>query len=93
MQSIKGLQQFDADPDVLVCIAHDPTLLKVLPMLNDQPDRDLNDWKANGYKERLLWGWLNDLPRDGKPGRPMMVEGTWRNGEKVTDFTKLESTR
>ena len=28
MESIKGMQDFDASPDVLVCIAHDPTLAK-----------------------------------------------------------------
>ena len=89
MKSIKGMEAFDASPDVLVCIAHDPTLTKVLPFLNGQSDRDINDWKAKGYKEKLLWGWLNELPRDGKPGRPMLADGTWKNGERVTDFTKL----
>lgn len=83
------MQDFDASPDVLVCIAHDPTLLKVLPMLNDQPDKDLNDWKIKGYKDQLEWAWLNELPRDGKPGRPAIVDGAWRDGEKVTDFTAL----
>lgn len=90
MKSIKAMQEFDASPDVLICIAHDPILLKVLPMLNEQPNRDLNDWRAKGYKERLLWGWLNELPRDGKPGRPMLVEGAWRDGSRVSDFLKLE---
>jgi glyoxylase-like metal-dependent hydrolase (beta-lactamase superfamily II) len=89
IQSIRGMQDFDASPDVLVCIAHDPTLLKVLPVLNDQPDKDLNDWKSKGFKDQLLWGWLNDLPRSGKPGRPMLIDGAWRNGEKVPDFVKL----
>lgn len=84
------MQNFDASPDVLVCIAHDPTLLKILPVLNDQPDQDLNDWKANGFKEQLLWGWLNDLPRGGKPGRPMLRDAVWRNGEIVEDFLKLQ---
>lgn len=89
MKSIRAMQDFDASPDVLVCIAHDPTLLKVLPMLNDQPDKDLNDWKIKGYKDQLEWAWLNELPRDGKPGRPAIVDGAWRDGEKVTDFTAL----
>ena len=93
MHSIRAMQDFDASPDVLVCIAHDPTSIKVLPFLNDQPDRDLNDWKERGLKEKLLWGWLNELPRNGKPGRPILIDGNWRDGKRVTDFTKLEPSR
>lgn len=92
MQSIKEMQQFDASPDVLVCIAHDPTLIKVLPFLNDEPDKDLNNWQAEGLKEKAQWGWLNDLPRGGKPGRSMMVDGVWRDGKLVENFMDLKST-
>lgn len=84
-QSIKKLQKFDEHPDVFVCIAHDPTLIKVLPFLNTEPKRDLTNWKAQ-------WGWLNELPRDGKPGRPMVVQGVWQKGELVKDFTTLKAT-
>ena len=90
MESIRGMQDFDTSPDVLVCIAHDPTLLKVLPVLNDRPDADLNDWKSKGFKEQLLWGWLNDLPRYGRPGRPILVDGVWKSNERVTDFLELK---
>ena len=83
------MQEFDASPEVLVCIAHDPTLLKVLPVLNDQPDQDLNDWKRREFKEKLLWGWLNDLPRNGESGRSVLRDAVWRSGERVTDFLKL----
>ena len=93
MQSIIRMQDFDASPNVLVCIAHDPTLVNVLPFLNDQPKADINDWKERGYKGSTLWGWLNDLPRDGKPGRPILVDGTVKDGEQVTDFTKLSPSR
>jgi glyoxylase-like metal-dependent hydrolase (beta-lactamase superfamily II) len=91
-KSIKELQRFDEHPDVLVCIAHDPTLIKVLPFLNDQPDRDLNDWQRDALKEKAQWGWLNELPRDGKPGRKMYIEDVWKDGERIDDFTKLKST-
>ncbi|KAF2469998.1 uncharacterized protein BDR25DRAFT_262547 [Lindgomyces ingoldianus] len=91
-KSIKELQRFDEDPNIFVCIAHDPVLLEVLPFLNDQPDKDLNDWKDAGLKEKAQWGWLNELPRDGKPGRPMLVEGVWKDGQLVTDFTKLKAS-
>jgi len=92
MQSISAMQDFDASDDVLVLIAHDPTLLKVLPLLNDAPLLDLNDWKERGYKARLQWGWLNELPRDGRPGRSMLVEGAWHNGRGVRDFREISST-
>jgi glyoxylase-like metal-dependent hydrolase (beta-lactamase superfamily II) len=91
-QSIQELQRFDAHPDVLVCIAHDPTLIKALPFLNDQPDEDLNDWREAGLKEKAQWGWLNELPRDGKAGREMYVQGVWKEGVIVEDFTKLNAT-
>jgi glyoxylase-like metal-dependent hydrolase (beta-lactamase superfamily II) len=91
-QSIKELQQFDEHPDVLVCIAHDPTLVKVLPVLNNEPEKDLNSWKEEGLKEKAMWGWLNELPRDGKPGRKIYVEGVWMGDDKVEDFTDLKST-
>jgi glyoxylase-like metal-dependent hydrolase (beta-lactamase superfamily II) len=91
-QSIQELQRFDAHPDVLVCIAHDPMLIKVLHFLNDQPDKDLNDWQETGLKEKAQWGWLNELPRDGQPGREMYVEGVWKEGALVEDFTELNAT-
>jgi glyoxylase-like metal-dependent hydrolase (beta-lactamase superfamily II) len=90
--SIKELQRFDEHPDVLVCIAHDPTLIKVLPFLNDEPEKDLNAWQEQGVKEKAQWGWLNELPRDGKPGREMYVEGVWKEGELISDFRALKAT-
>jgi hypothetical protein len=93
MESIKKMQAFDESPDIVVCIAHDPTLLQVLPFLNDDPTKDLNDWQTQGYKEKAKWGWLNELPRNNQqPGRPMLVKGVRRNGELVEDFTKLSPT-
>ena len=83
--SVSKMQPFDDSPNVLVCIAHDPTLLEVLPTLNKYPEKDLRDWKKEGWKERCHWGWLNQLPRDGKPGRKPVVEGFWRDG-KWWDF-------
>ncbi|KAJ4993265.1 metallo-beta-lactamase superfamily protein [Stagonosporopsis vannaccii] len=91
-RSIRALQLFDAHSDVLVCIAHDPTLLKILPFINDEPETDLNEWRAKGYKQKAQWGWLNELPQGGQPGREMYVRGTRHNGELVEDFTKLTRT-
>jgi DNA modification methylase len=91
-QSIEELKRFDNHPDVLVCIAHDPTLVGVLPFLNDQPDKDLNDWQEQELKEKAQWGWLNELPRNDKAGRDMYVKGVWKDGELIDDFTKLKAT-
>lgn len=82
----------DSDPNVLVCLAHDVALLHHLPIFNDDPTKDLNDWKQRGMKERCHWGWLGELPRydsDGKvlgPGRreKPIVEGLWREGKLWT---------
>lgn len=80
-QSASKLIRLDASPNVLVCLAHDETMLHSLPTLNNNPADDLNNWKERGYKEKIHWGWLNDLARDGKPARQAAVEGFWRDGQ------------
>lgn len=82
---------FDADSNVLVCLAHDPALLDHLPIFNDDANKDINGWKAAGMKEKCHWGFLKELPRynaDGSVAGPGMrdehlVEGTWRDGARV----------
>jgi glyoxylase-like metal-dependent hydrolase (beta-lactamase superfamily II) len=83
-ESVDKMQAFDDSPDVLVCTAHDPTLLDYLPTLNKEGvnGNGLKDFKEKGWKEKCHWGWLNELPRDGKPGRPPIVEGFWRDGKQ-----------
>lgn len=82
--SVKKMQAFDDSEDVLVCIAHDPTLLEVLPIFNKtgRDDSGLNVWKEKKWKEKCHWGWLNELPRDGQQGRKLVVEGFWREGRE-----------
>lgn len=77
-RSVQSLLAFDACPRVLICLAHDETVLKTLPTLNNNPDDDLNNWEQRGYKDKVRWGWLNDLPRNGRSGREPVVEGFWR---------------
>lgn len=69
-QSVNALAEFDADENVLVCIAHDPGLKEVCDFF---PTASMNDWKAKGWKLRSRWGFLNELPIDGKPGRPYII--------------------
>ncbi|KAG0648079.1 Cytochrome P450 monooxygenase andK [Hyphodiscus hymeniophilus] len=82
-KSIDSLQPFDADPNVIICMAHDGELFRALPLLNRDPGSDINDWKVKGYKEHTHWGFLNELPRDGKPGREPLVQGVNRDGKKL----------
>ncbi|KAK5118481.1 hypothetical protein LTR62_002996 [Meristemomyces frigidus] len=82
--SIAALRDFDADPNVFVGLAHDPALFEILPLLNTNRYASINDWKANGYKAAARWRFLNELPRNGKPGRPPLVMGWWRGAKRVT---------
>jgi hypothetical protein len=85
--SVNAMREFEDSPDVLICISHDMVLVDILPLLNKSPEADINDWKAQGYKEQARWFWLNELPRDGKPGRPPIVNGRFWRGEKVEAWT------
>lgn len=79
-KSVDSLQVFDADPNVLVCIAHDVGLSGVLSFF---PTGALNDWKQRGWKEATAWGFLNELPQDGKPTTPWIVDGMYKEGKKI----------
>jgi hypothetical protein len=37
----------------------------------------MNDWKAKGSKERHHWGWLNEMPYEGRIGRSCLVDGLY----------------
>ncbi|OAL35982.1 hypothetical protein AYO20_04643 [Fonsecaea nubica] len=79
--SVDKLLHFEQSPVVMVCLAHDAALLKYLPTFNKEPEADLNGWKAKGWKERCRWDWLNEMPRNGRPGRKPIVQGFWRDGK------------
>jgi hypothetical protein len=70
-QSIKGLEEFGVLPDVLKCLAHVTGVLGVLPLLNNS--EDIGGWKSKGYKEKKMCRFLTELWRDGKQGRPRIV--------------------
>jgi hypothetical protein len=80
-RSVDNLMHFEQSPDVMVCLAHDRALFKFLPTFNDDARASLNDWKSKGWKEKCRWDWLNELPRNGKPGRKKIVDGFWRDGK------------
>lgn len=91
-QSVQKMQGFDADERVFICLAHDPTLFDVLPLFDNGgvKGEGLNAWKEKGWKEKCRWGFLNELPRDGKQGREAVVEGFWRAGKRVGVDEALE---
>lgn len=80
-QSIKRLEEFDADENVFVAVAHDEGLIDVCEWF---PKGTINDWKKKGWKGKSQWGFLNELPIDGKPGRPWIAPGLVRDGKVVT---------
>ena len=78
-ESIGRLEALDACERVLVLIAHDPAVMKVVPFY---PQRELNGWYEAGWKERLRWGFLDELPVEGK-AREFLVDGTYVEGKRV----------
>lgn len=50
-RSIHGLKEFDASPNVMVCVAHDRALFEVLQLLNGGNGESVNAWKERGWKE------------------------------------------
>ncbi|KAF9891516.1 hypothetical protein FE257_003983 [Aspergillus nanangensis] len=79
-RSVHGLMEFDADENVFVAIAHDPALREVKPCF---PEGTLNGWKTAEWKKRSHWYFLNELPVEGKVGREKLVDGRWKDGERV----------
>lgn len=85
-QSVDRLEEFDVDENVFVCIAHDGGLI---PVCDWFPYETLNDWKAKGWKEKSKWGFLNELPIDGKPGRPLLAPGLVKEGKVIEKADRL----
>ena len=79
--SVDRLGEFDANPNVFVCIAHDGGLI---PVVDWFPKGSLNSWKEKGWKERSKWGFVNELPHDGKPGRPWIAPGLVKDGKLLS---------
>lgn len=87
--SIAKMLRFEQSPDVLVCIAHDLALVRLLPLLNTHPDADINDWQTRGYKEQARWFWLSELPAaDRTPGTRPFVDGKYWRGIKIQSWTE-----
>ncbi|KAJ7576813.1 beta-lactamase-like protein [Mycena floridula] len=60
LKTLEKLALFDADPDVMVMLAHDGSLIGVIDLF----PANLNDWKAKGWKDKVLWAFV-DKDKDG----------------------------
>ena len=85
--SINKLEEFDADPNVFVCIAHDGGLNDVVDWF---PHGTLNDWKKKGWKEKSQWGFLNALPVNWKPVGENFCPGLMKDGKLVNEWSRFE---
>lgn len=59
VESVNEMKLFDASPDVFVVIAHDTSLLDVLPFF----PRTLTDWDSENYKSVGMWRFLKDFKK------------------------------
>ncbi|KAH7131713.1 fungal-specific transcription factor domain-containing protein [Dactylonectria estremocensis] len=78
-KSIGLLAELDANDKVLVLIAHDPSVMGAITFF---PDGPLNGWHEAGWKQKLRWGFLDELPVKGKPAK-CLVDGTYMGGSLV----------
>lgn len=85
--SVNALVEFDAHPDVFVCIAHDEALGKICDFF---PDATINDWQKKGWKQNGRWGFLNALPIDGKEAYGWMTPGLMKDGKKMTEWMEYK---
>ncbi|KAJ7118808.1 hypothetical protein C8R44DRAFT_625159 [Mycena epipterygia] len=54
--SLDKIANFDADEDFFVVLAHDESLLDVLPYF----PKSLSAWRGTGMKDKALWGFLDE---------------------------------
>ena len=85
--SISKLEEFDADPAVFVCVAHDIGLVDVVDWF---PSATLNNWKSKGWKEKSRWGFLGTLPVGWKPVGENFCSGLAKDGSVVREWSKFE---
>lgn len=83
MESIRSLFDFDAQPNVLVLIAHDTAPLATLDFF---PKGTVNDWQQKGYKQQMHWYFLNELPYKGKAAETL-TDGVYYDGQRVKTLT------
>ena len=85
MESIIKLSELDADPNILVLIAHDTAPIE---LFKDSffPNGNINDWQKKGWKDATHWHFLNQFPVDGKQGRDVICDGLYQDGKRIKDL-------
>lgn len=78
LHTVDALQEFDADENVFVAIAHDTALRDVVELF---PVGKMNDWKVKKWGLKSHWHFVNELPVDGRPGRELIVDGLFKDGK------------
>ena len=86
MKSVNSLIEFDANPNILLAIAHDTAPLDVFDFF----PKTMNNWKVNGWKEESHWGFLSELPYNGTCVRSTRVDGLYDSGGTKIRGLKLE---
>lgn len=89
-QSINSLEAFDACEDVLVAIAHDPAAMDDFAFF---PYSTMNDWQGRKWKTACQWGFVNEFPHRGKPGRPFWADGLYKDGKMIKAIDPAVGTR
>jgi glyoxylase-like metal-dependent hydrolase (beta-lactamase superfamily II) len=64
LRDIKGMQIFDADPNVLTMLAHDSSFLELFE--GHFFPQKINNWKELGMKEKAMWRFLKDFKVAGE---------------------------
>ncbi|KAK7026511.1 hypothetical protein VNI00_015591 [Paramarasmius palmivorus] len=59
LKSQRALGELDAHPDVFVICAHDASLVGVIDLF----PKTLDDWKEKGWKEKVLWAFMEESNR------------------------------
>jgi hypothetical protein len=47
------------------------------------PNDTITDWKGRGYKKKMHFHFVNELPINGKVRREPIVDGVYRDGAKI----------
>ena len=80
-RSIGKLQEFDANDDVLVCIAHDQTMVGNV----DFYPKTINDWKEKGVQKSIRWAFVGDFDLKAErppPGQEEEADYSWLSAAK-----------
>lgn len=74
------MKEFDADPNILVIIAHDSACSDIFDFF---PTGTLNDWHLKSWKNKHRWAFLNEMPYHGEVRKSPIVDGLYQGQERL----------